>query len=329
VVDQYRVAYRVYRRPLRRSLTTHHGTWQVRQGIIVRLIDAEGRWGLGEIAPLPDFGSETLEEAIAFCRSLPSWITAAQVGAIPATLPATQFGFESALIMGQSPPGTASAAGFPKRAIAYLLPTGKAALTHWQSAWREGARTMKWKIGVAPAEQEIQWLQALVEQMPADVCLRLDANGGLDWERANQWLTVCDRLVTTAQAQIEFLEQPLPPAQFDQLLALSQRYQTPLALDESVANLSQLQTCYRQGWRGVVVIKAAIAGFPSQLLKFCRAHDLDVVWSSVLETAIAQRYIFDHLVPALPHCRRAVGFGVNHWFAPSELDVYPAAADYL
>ncbi|MEB3358300.1 MAG: o-succinylbenzoate synthase [Synechococcales bacterium] len=328
MVDVYRVEYRVYGRPLRRSLVTHHGTWRVRRGIIVRLIDAEGRWGLGEIAPLPDFGSETLEAAIAFCQSLPARISGEAIGAIPATLPATQFGFESALAMQHSPRPEVSQIDFPAGAIAYLLPTGKAALTHWQTAWEGGSRTMKWKIGVTEMEQELRWLADLVEQLPANVRLRLDANGGLTKDQAQRWLAACDAY-SAAHAQIEFLEQPLPPAQFDLMLTLSQRYRTPVALDESVANLQQLQKCYERGWRGPVVIKAAIAGFPSQLLTFCRTHAVDVVWSSVLETAIAQRYIFDHLMPALPQCRRAIGFGVNHWFAPSALDVYPAAADEL
>jgi len=54
------------------------------------------------------------------------------------------------------------------------------------------------------------------------------------------------------QVGIEFLEQPLPVAQFDAMLELSDRYSTQLALDESVATLDQLQASYQQGWRGIL-----------------------------------------------------------------------------
>ena len=65
---------------------------------------------------------------------------------------------------------------------------------------------------------------------------------------------------------------------------LSNQYSTPLALDESVATLTQMQACYQRGWQGIFVIKPAIAGFPSQLRKFCQEHKIDAVFSSVFET---------------------------------------------
>jgi len=49
---------------------------------------------------------------------------------------------------------------------------------------------------------------------------------------AGRKLQACD------QVGIEFLEQPLPVAQFDAMLELSDRYSTQLALDESVATLT-------------------------------------------------------------------------------------------
>ncbi|WP_208734626.1 hypothetical protein, partial [Corallococcus praedator] len=87
---------------------------------------------------------------------------------------------------------------------------------------------------------------------------------------------------------------------------------TPIALDESVATIVQLQSCYAQGWRGIFVVKAAIAGFPSRLRQFIQSQKLDVVWSSALETSIARRYIETHLIRSPD---RALGTGVSHLFA--------------
>jgi O-succinylbenzoate synthase len=93
---RYRFEFRPYRRRFVRSLATSHGTWDIRDGIILRLTDETGI-GWGEIAPISWFGSETIEQALLFCHQLPTEITEETIFSIPDELPACQFGFESAL----------------------------------------------------------------------------------------------------------------------------------------------------------------------------------------------------------------------------------------
>ena len=92
----YQFDFHPYRRPFAHPLTTSHGNWEVREGIILCLTDETGKIGWGEIAPIPWFGSETLEQALDFCQQLPPQITTTDIFSIPVTLPACQFGFESA-----------------------------------------------------------------------------------------------------------------------------------------------------------------------------------------------------------------------------------------
>ena len=302
----YQFEFRPYRRRFRQALKTHHGSWTHREGIIVRLTDEEGRVGFGEIAPLPWFGSETQKQAIDFCKRLPKIVLAEMWPLIPPEWPACQFGFESAFSQcafsqcafsqcaQDAPYSRFSRAKWGEcisRPVLHsvppvlgcaLLPTGKAALQSWQTFWKEGLRTFKLKIGVAPMQQELDWLSQLVQLLPQGVKLRLDANGGLTHTEADHWLEQCDRL------GIEFLEQPLPPNQLAMMLQLRDRHQTPIALDESVATLPQLKAAYSQGWRGIFIVKPAIAGSPSQLKQFYQTHALDVVFSSVFETAIGR-----------------------------------------
>jgi O-succinylbenzoate synthase len=313
---QYQFDFRAYQRPFKHPLSTSHGKWDVREGIILRLTDETGRVGWGEIAPISWFGSETLEQAWDFCQQLPSEISTETIFSIPAELPACQFGFESALEWGignssplplsPSPPLPSS----PKSQLAYsyLLPAGEAALDSWQTPWNQGSRTFKWKIGVTQIEDELKVFDQLVQALPASTLLRLDANGGLSRQEAHQWLQASDEA-----GIVEFLEQPLTPKQFDDMLEMSTQYSTPIALDESVATLDQLEVCYQRGWRGIFVIKAAIAGSPKRLRQFCQKHDIDMVLSSVFETAIARQAALQ-LAAELSHRNRAVGFGVNHWF---------------
>ncbi len=245
---------------------------------------------------------------------------------ISSTLPACQFGFEAAVSGAQlgarSQLDAIDRPPFTSLPHSALLPTGAAALQAWQPLWEQGTRTFKWKIGVASIQTELRELTQLLQQLPNTVQhtaqLRLDANGGLTWNTACRWLEVC-----ADYPQIEFLEQPLPVGALDEMLELSDRYPTPLALDESVATLLQLEQCYQRGWRGIFVVKPAIAGSPARLRQFCQQPQVDVVWSSVFETAIARRYIEGHLVPGLvPFMsqQRPLGFGTRHWFTDDTLD---------
>ncbi len=337
----YKFKFRPYQRKFGRSLTTNHGTWEIREGIILRLSDETGKVGWGEIAPISWFGSETLKQALNFCHQLPTEITEETIFSIPDELPACQFGFESALeeageqgVEEQGEQGeqgkqgeriinnpcplalsVAVRAASRREGMPYsgLLPTGKAALEEWETLWDQGYRTFKWKIGVDAIAQELEVFQLLVHRLPSSAKLRLDANGGLSYEEANLWLGNCDRL----QANIEFMEQPLPVEQLQEMLELSRFYATAIALDESVATLNQLTTCYAKGWRGIFVIKPGIVGSPFRLKQFCQQHEIDAVFSSVFETAIGRQAALQ-LAAKLSRQNRAVGFGVNHFFAQEE-----------
>lgn len=299
-----RFAWRIYRRTFRQPLQTHHGLWQERQGIVVRLEDGEGRVGFGEIAPLPWFGSETLEEAVELCRSLGDRLTHTTLTALPDTLPASQFGLAIAWDTLHHPLERLPSPSLP----CALLPTGSAALTAWEPYWKSGHRTFKWKIAVASPPEEIATLKLLLAELPP-VSIRLDANGGLSLKQAEQWLEAC-----AAYPQIEFLEQPLPAGQVEAMQNLGDRFPTPIALDESVATLADLKRCHHGGWRGVFIVKAAIAGFPQELQTFCQQHHPTVVLSSVFETAIAHQYLTHRLLPNLPSPQRTPGLGTQHWF---------------
>jgi O-succinylbenzoate synthase len=306
---------RPYQRRFAQPLHTAHGLWIWREGLLIRLRDRLGRVGYGEVAPIPWFGSEAVADAQTFCAAQ---ARAGWSETVPDTLPATQFGLECALAdlygeapwVGQEPPIPADS--FANADLCGLLPAGESALTIAPQRLAQGHRTLKWKIGVVAFEQELRWLQALLEQLPPDTRLRLDANGGLDLAQAEQWLAWCDGLGLSAQsATIEHLEQPLPPGQIEAMVALATRYQTAIALDESVATLAQLEDCWARGWRGVVVVKPAIAGSPQRLTTFCQTHRPRLVFSSCFETIVGRRMALALASRCAPTPPTALGFGTQ------------------
>lgn len=320
-----RLAFRIYRRRFRVPLRTAHGDWRDRLGVILRLDDARGHSGYGEIAPLPWFGTETLEEAIAYLTALGAEVDVEAIARIPAHLPATQFGLGSAweaLTWGQTEmaplPGPSTQSKTPIQPspsqLCALLPAGEAALREWSDRYAQGYRCFKWKIGVQPLAQDLALLDQLHQDLPKDARLRLDANGGLDRATATVWLQHCDRL-----PNIECLEQPLPPSQWSELQALAQNHPTPIALDESVGTIPQVQSCQRQGWRGLYVLKGAIAGFPWSIRNLGNQGLASaLIVSSVFETAIARQAVY-RLAGDL-QVTRALGFGVGGWLEEDGLD---------
>jgi len=319
----YQFEFRAYQRKFKRPLQTSHGIWDMRSGIILRLTDENGQIGWGEIAPLSWFGSETFDQALDLCSQLSANISSEMIFSIPPELPACQFGFESALSNEtNSPPPAPPCQGGEKKLSQYsgLLPAGETALSALQMLWLQGFRTFKWKISVAAIEEELQVFQRLIKEMDdlgdrKKALLRLDANGGLNYSQAETWLKTCNNVleIPDSSVRVEFLEQPLPVPQFDEMLALSAVYKTAIALDESVANLDRIQECYNQGWRGIFVIKPAIAGSPSQLRKFCQTHNIDAVFSSVFETQIGRQAALNLATELFPNSR-ALGFGTDDWF---------------
>jgi o-succinylbenzoate synthase len=306
----YRFEFRPYCRPFRQPIHTHHGLWPVREGIILKLTDNQGKSSFGEVAPLPWFGSETLEQALQFCLQLPPVLSEETLFSILPTLPACQFGFETMFRHRTQP---TQAQELPLSRYGALLPSGSAALQAWSEFWHKGHRTFKCKIGLEPLVAELAWLEQLLNQLPFGAKLRLDANGGFDEITARHWLEWCDR----NRQRIEYIEQPLPPSEFGSLMRLCDRYQTPIALDESVATLEQLKNYYYQGWYGIFVIKAATIGSPHRLKQFCQNHPIDLVISSVFETSIGRQAVIDlavELEAILPNAHhRALGLGIQQW----------------
>jgi o-succinylbenzoate synthase len=300
----YRLRIEPYEWKFEPPLKTHHGLWEVREGLLVGLEREDGVIGWGEVAPIPWFGTETLEEAIAFCKQLPAVLTNLEISSVPNMLPACQFGLGSAH---QAIYGLGLTSEVTDLNFCCLLPAGEAALKAWQPLWQQGYRTFKWKIAVRPIEEEMGLFQDLAAALPIGSKLRLDANGGLTIKEAIQWLRLFQDI---QRIQVEYLEQPLHPDRFKDMALLCSNFSTPIALDESVATLAQLEHCYQQGWTGVMVIKAAIAGYPQRLAAFLTGRQIDAVFSSAFETEVGRKTALA-LAQAFNSKGRAVGFGIQ------------------
>jgi O-succinylbenzoate synthase len=282
-----RLAWRGFAFPLVRPLRTAWGELRQRRGWLLRLEAADGRCGWGEAAPLageparlaallaalgPEPGQEHLEQAL------------------PSLPPCLAFGLAAALAEIDGLVGPAAGGWRPAPAAAELLPAGEAAVPCLEALVERQAAaglaaplTLKWKVAAEADGLERRLLERLLATLPAGWRLRLDANGGWDRATAGAW---AERLA--AEPRLEWLEQPLGPADLEGLEFLARR--VPVALDESLA----LRPALRRSWPGWQVRRPSQEGDPRPLLAALQRGTPRLMLSTAFETGIGRCWL-DHL----------------------------------
>lgn len=269
------LAWRPFELSLPQALSTARGRIAEKRGWLLRLQSPQGLVGWGEAAPL-DGELEPLAAAIAglgphcFRPQLEAYLAAA-------TLPPC-LGFALGAALAELD-GLPVRRWLPPPPPAHLLPAGPAALELLALA-RGELPVFKWKVAVHPDPEERLLLERLLERLPATARLRLDANGGWQPATAGAW---AERLAS--EPRLEWLEQPLGPADLAGLEALAAR--VPVALDESL----QQQPRLRQSWSGWQVRRPSQDGDPRPLLAELEQGTPHLMLSTAFETGIGRRWL--------------------------------------
>jgi O-succinylbenzoate synthase len=296
----------------------------VREGVIIRLTDHDGRIGYGEAAPIPGFTPETTVHDHTWLRRAGNSITRAEIARIPARLDGLRWALACACAMLAGtfkPPSRVRA--LP---VAALLPAGAPACAALARRAAAGYRVCKWKIAARSVPAELRLLDELLAALPAGALLRLDANGGLNAREFAVWIEHLRALGRDARA-VEFIEQPLSPARTDVAWAAQRRQAAdsniPIALDESVSGLPALR--HASGWPGPLVVKPSLLGDLAGFLRWRGRVNPDLVYSSAFETSVGLHAAL-WLAATDPRAgKRALGFGTLDAFADDGLQL-PAHA---
>ncbi len=286
-----------------------------------------GKVGFGEAAPIPWFGTETVDEDEEAARSLAEWIEGDVVEQVPARCGCLRGAIVEALAEVERGREDFVAV---KPEVAYLgvaglLPAGRAALEIAPRRSEMGFRIFKWKVGVGDVADELSLLDDVCAALPDGAKLRLDANGAWDRRKAQRWLERC------ADRPVEFVEQPCFAEASqgatqqrkveDVLLGLAGDFPTPIALDESLVGEGDVERWLGVGWPGVFVVKPALLGDARAALARLEKAKADVVFSSALETALGTRSALRMAFGwKTARERRALGFGVAPLFADMQFD---------
>jgi O-succinylbenzoate synthase len=273
-----RLSWRPFAFALPRAMVTSRGALLERRGWLLRLEDAEGRVGWGEAQHLP-------RAALALLGCLqPRGSLERQLPLLPPPL-AFALGMALAELDGL---GSGASGGWrPAPPSAVLLPAGEAVLPALEQAMAAVAGDslcVKWKVAAAADQLERRLLRQLLERLPSSARLRLDANGGWDRATADGWAAAL-----AEEQRLDWLEQPLAPADAEGLRALAARL--PVALDESLRDCPELDVA---GWPGWQVRRPAAEADPRPLLQALLAGTPRLMISTALETGIGRRLV-EHL----------------------------------
>ena len=272
------ISVKRYQRRFCRPLRTARGEWAIREGFLLRVEEA-GQIGFGEVAPLPEFGTETVSAAEAFLEEL---VQEPELK-VPGSLPCCAFGIS---VAGRDTCPQASAQNpavlTKDYAISALLPAGSVGQGVAAGKIKAGYTSLKWKIGLQSVAKEQAAAVSLLDSLPQGVTLRLDANASLSIEELDSWL----KLLANHQEQIDYLEQPLAVGKEVVMAERMADTGISIALDESLNGKGSAQWLEAGVWAGPLVIKAPLMGDVHALAEKLKPLAGQIVFSSVFETGV-------------------------------------------
>jgi o-succinylbenzoate synthase len=289
-------------------------TWSERRTLLAVVEDADGRLGIGEAAPLPDYSPESLDDAWnSLVPLVGAELATDELGApgssrgllaISSAIssPSARFAFQTAVLdlwsrrrgepawallgrifselAGDDREPTVASLDEGRKVSALLPGELEVALVHAERAFSRGIRSFKAKIGAPGAwAEELGLLRALRQRFP-DVTLRADANRSLSPEELWQ------RLPALRELRLEWLEEPVRrfPVGIEWPLGV------PIALDESLQSAPPDERVLRDhGVRAYVLKPTTLGGFVRvfELAETARSSDLAVVVSHAYEGPLA------------------------------------------
>lgn len=154
-----------------------------------------------------------------------------------------------------------------------------------QARLADGFDVLKVKVGTGDAAADVDRVRRIRDAIGPGPKLRLDANEG--WSRRGAVSAI--RALEDAGCAIELIEQPVPGADLEGMVWITDRVDTPILADESVYGVRDLVAVIRLGAADLVNVKLAKCGglAPARtLLELARDHGLGSVVGSMMESHV-------------------------------------------
>ncbi len=272
--------------PLRAPVRTAAGKWTARRSWLVCLRGTRGRTGWGEAVLEDETEAPVLEALLADLLATglpPAESLLARAGAAGR---ATRAALDAAWVdLGKGRRGRGRRR-HPVVGVNALIGAGDAdaAAEAAERSVAAGFRTLKLKAGRRDTTASLVERVAAVRSAAGDAtALRLDVNG--TWDRA----TAAERLRVLAGFDLQYVEQPLDPADLEGAAALRAGSGVPIAADEAIVSMEAARAVLEAGAVDVLVVKPGRVGGltdAAAIAVLAATQGVPVVISSLFETGV-------------------------------------------
>ncbi len=324
--------------PFADAFGTAQAALKVREGFIVRLETASGLVGLGDAAPLPEFGG-------GYPADVERWLSELTPGLVNQTPEAVR-PVVARLRKNRGPGAAASAFALETAAFDVLAQAAGLPLSLWlaatyglsppsadlsvpvnatigqpdiavacetaRQAVASGFGCVKLKVGMETGVAgEVERVGAIRQAIGPDVKLRLDANGGWAVPQA------IEMLMALAQFDLELVEQPVTAADLEGLARVRRSAKMPIAADEPVISLETAENIIQTGAADFLIIKPMVVGGLGaglEIIEMARLAGVGCIVTTTIDSAVgiaAALHLAANLPASIPFCGLATASLLN------------------
>jgi o-succinylbenzoate synthase len=301
-MNKLELTYHPYELKLKTPFETSKGKISERKGFILSLKSQSGNIGIGDVSPLPEFGSETYGQAEQRIASINIDLRVG-IEDIKHSLknllsdfnshPVLRHGLEQAitnLICNERNITPAELLELKlKKEISVNAAIGfQAPDESVHSAKKfidEGFKTIKIKTGKKNFDEDFNTIKAIRESVGDEIKIRIDSNGKWTVDKAAEYL---NRL---QEFSIEYAEQPVNS--LNEFKELKQKTTVPLAADESIRDIDSAKKFISGKNIDYVILKPMMLGglIPTlDIIEFAEKNNVIPVITSSFESAIGRGY---------------------------------------
>lgn len=292
--------YIPYKLQLKKPFTNSKGTVSSRSGYLIEIRDFNGNSGIGDAAPLPEFGSEDMDTArkaiLRFASEYPDEIN--EVNDITKSLqsyyvtPAARHGIEQALLNLMSAGKKETIPELLDRGIntevkvnsliGFVTPDQAANMASVMV--KQGFDTIKIKAGRQDFQNDLDVVAAVRNNIGDKINLRIDANARWEYDEAVRNLRLLEKY------NPEYVEQPVISK--EDLIRLAFATDIKIAADESVRTIPELNRYIINKYAHVLIIKPMMIGSiieTADIIKKAAEYNIKTVISTSFESSVGFR----------------------------------------
>jgi o-succinylbenzoate synthase len=299
-MKELELTYSPYRLILNTAFETSRGKISERKGFIISLKSENGKTGLGDAAPFPEFGSESYEETDEALNKIELKINL-DLGDLRKSLkyifrnyeafPALRHGLEQALLNLICNERNLSLSEvlklklkdeiFVNAAIGFL--SAEETYLKVKDLKVKGFNTIKIKVGRSKFEEDLEILKAARNAAGSDIKVRVDVNGKWDLDCAIKNLKQLEEL------DIEYAEQPANS--IEDFIEIKKETSILIAADESIRNYISAKAFILGNAVDIIVLKPMLIGglVPTlEIIELAEKYKVIPVITSSFESAIGR-----------------------------------------